>query len=105
MQKSTQLAALLIVLSSGHAAAGGAGNRTAGANYTALAAQQSSLRLCNSSQPLSTEGPVVGIGTHNHSVYIASNQTDMNRTELTLFFSVSTRLGSSRSRSLLRCLI
>ena len=51
MQQSTQLAALLVALCSGHALAGGgaAGNRTSAANYTALAAQLSTLRLSNSS--------------------------------------------------------
>ena len=51
MQQSTQLAALLVALCSGHTLAGGGahGNNTAGANYTALAAQLSALRLSNSS--------------------------------------------------------
>ena len=51
MQKSTQLAALLVAFCSSHALAGGgrSGNSTAAANYTALAAQLSALRLSNSS--------------------------------------------------------
>ena len=50
MQYNTQLAALLVVLCSGPASAGGgAGNNTCAANYTTLAAQLSALRLANSS--------------------------------------------------------
>ena len=51
MQYSTQLAALLVALCSGHTLAGGgaANNSTRAANYTALATQLSALRLSNSS--------------------------------------------------------
>ena len=70
MKKSTQLAMLLPVLCSGQAFAGGgaAGNNTRAANYTALAAQLSALRLSNSSN---ATGNNTG-QEHNRSLHAAS---------------------------------
>ena len=69
MQQGIQLTALLVALCSGHTLAGGgaAGNSTRAANYTALAAQLSALRLSNHSNAQANSS---GKG-HNHSLHAA----------------------------------